>query len=1234
MRKHVVTVAASLLLAQFSNGAFAQQAAPAAWSGWARCQITVQGPGYTDQQTHTWTIGGGAPTAQGAFQIYAGTWSVVGGGSLSRTQGTQTLMAQWATNGPNISAPIAVFVRASDHRMFIQARHAQLRSAAAIQGYQQITIAGKPQTPGKIAAEAFEWAFPVIAVSAPVPPDRNATATGSSNPPVSGSVGPMQPAGSQGTASCTWQFGQGSAAPAPPPTLTAQAIPTPGNPTTTTPPANNPPGTTPPTNPPVSTTPPTSGARLVSVSPTTVEQGAIGTSVTLTGQGTHWLQTRPTVVVAPDIGVPIRNTQATSDTELLAQFDVQYAAVTGSRTITVTAGSEVVSLPNAFTVTARARPELVSVTPNRAKQGERNLTVRLTGRNTRWAQGATRVQIGRPVDGSQPGTTPPMPGVTVLSTTVHSPTSASAVLNVEANAVVGAYWFQVYDAAPSDWLNIVDGFTVAAGDTPPGSGVPPGTDATQAPLVARHPANMGESTPQTESVDAAPTAPGTSQWWKIVAEDRSASTNPLLQFTASITGGPADRIYQIDLVEETSAGLVNRGMSANVNAPVSSGRWSNVSGSDDGKTFFVVVRHVSGAPSADRYRLTMAWGGSQPGGASAATARLVSVAPTSIEQGVSASDMITMTGEGTHWQQGTTTVNFGPGVTIQGGVRVLSPTSLTTHVSLGYADASGPRAISVTTGNEIVSLPNALTIVAREQPVITQISPNSAPAGAQNVTVTFTGRGTRWEQGKTGLILNNAAGITQASALSVTSPTSMMVSLNIAAFAAPGPREITVLNAGVVVGSDIIRIADAFTVNPPAPADVQRIVSVTPNTAEQGAMGYKVTLNGNLTHWRNGTPAVSFGPGITILGQPQAVSADRMSVLLQVTYAAAPGPRAVTVTTGTEVVSLANALTIAARTEPRIESISPNTAPAGSQNVPVVFVGSGTRWEQGQTRIHFSGTGISVVGDPAVTSPTRMTATFSIDPTSTPGARDLTVLNGGPVIGAPIPDDTPLSIASDVLLAPGGFTVSSAGLVAVPINPGILPTPVICTLRGPGSAQTNNVTPKTARLFWTPVAGATGYSVSRRDLGVLTPTPLNPAIGYFYDRRMAPHPMSYVYTITAHYPQGCGSTDFTLNTQPPSTPPVYNETGSGVGSVRLRWGFVYTNDVGQSRDSDGVLITGPALPPTGRDVRHFSPSSASGSTVISGIPAGSRTWIVKAYWDTTYGRVMDNTGKSITVTVP
>jgi hypothetical protein len=203
-----------------------QSASPQAqWAGWARCQITVSGQGYSDQQTHTWALTGGTPTVTGAFLVYPATWSVVGGGSLQRSQGTQTLVAQWATTAQNLSAPLAVFVRASDGRMFIQARHAQMRAPGSVNGYQQVTIDGKLQMPGRIGAEGFEWSFPVVEVSRPKP-GAHAIASGSNTPVVNGKVGYMQPAGTQASASCTWQFSQASA-PAPPPTVTAQAVPTP-----------------------------------------------------------------------------------------------------------------------------------------------------------------------------------------------------------------------------------------------------------------------------------------------------------------------------------------------------------------------------------------------------------------------------------------------------------------------------------------------------------------------------------------------------------------------------------------------------------------------------------------------------------------------------------------------------------------------------------------------------------------------------------------------------------------------------------------------------------------------------------------------------------------------------------------------------------------------------------------------------------------------------------------------
>ena len=224
-RSKLSLIALVSYVAALTTWAVAQAQTPQApWSGWARCEITVTGQGYNDQQTHTWMISGSSSVVTGAFRVYPATWSVVGSGSVQHTQDNQTSMAQWTTNAQNLSAPLAVFVRASDKRMFIQARHTQTRAPHSVNGYQQLTIDGKPQKPTTIAAEAFEWSFPVVAVSRPKP-GALLVANGSSTPVVNGKVGYMQPAGTQASASCTWQFGQGDATPASPPAVTAPPTP-------------------------------------------------------------------------------------------------------------------------------------------------------------------------------------------------------------------------------------------------------------------------------------------------------------------------------------------------------------------------------------------------------------------------------------------------------------------------------------------------------------------------------------------------------------------------------------------------------------------------------------------------------------------------------------------------------------------------------------------------------------------------------------------------------------------------------------------------------------------------------------------------------------------------------------------------------------------------------------------------------------------------------------------------
>ncbi len=175
--------------------------APTPWTGWARCDIDVGGAGYNDRQTHLWMLSGVAPTVQGAMRIYPATWSVVGQGSLTRSNGRQSLAADWTKSVPGESALIAVIVRASDGRMLIKPWHAQLRVRDAVTVTQQLTIDGVAQKPSAIGVEAFEWSFPTVEDSAGA-----VQTNGTSSPLVAGPVGPMQPAGARGTSSCSWQF--------------------------------------------------------------------------------------------------------------------------------------------------------------------------------------------------------------------------------------------------------------------------------------------------------------------------------------------------------------------------------------------------------------------------------------------------------------------------------------------------------------------------------------------------------------------------------------------------------------------------------------------------------------------------------------------------------------------------------------------------------------------------------------------------------------------------------------------------------------------------------------------------------------------------------------------------------------------------------------------------------------------------------------------------------------------
>ena len=71
---------------------------------------------------------------------------------------------------------------------------------------------------------------------------------------------------------------------------------------------------------------------------------------------------------------------------------------------------------------------------------------------------------------------------------------------------------------------------------------------------------------------------------------------------------------------------------------------------------------------------------------------------------------VQLTGLGTHFSQGVTTLAMGAGITLVSPVAVASPTSATAVINIDPATPAGSRAVSVTSGAEVVSLADAFSV--------------------------------------------------------------------------------------------------------------------------------------------------------------------------------------------------------------------------------------------------------------------------------------------------------------------------------------------------------------------------------------------------------------------------------------------------------------------------------------------------------------------------------------------
>jgi hypothetical protein len=214
-RPYIVARAAlqvTVLALSATRGLVAQQPSSPGqgpWSGQAQCLVVSKSAEYLDEQTHTWTLTGAAPTPTpfGSAQIFytwPATWTVQGGGRKAYPSrgpvapGRDDHVDRWT-----IASEMTVAIRVTE----IAGQTARIRIAAegmrgAPLGSIRVTdVSGRTRD-----AAVQPWQFPAIEDSA-----TSTTLTGTSTRmfPEGYAVGWGQPPKATTTATCTWSFTRG-----------------------------------------------------------------------------------------------------------------------------------------------------------------------------------------------------------------------------------------------------------------------------------------------------------------------------------------------------------------------------------------------------------------------------------------------------------------------------------------------------------------------------------------------------------------------------------------------------------------------------------------------------------------------------------------------------------------------------------------------------------------------------------------------------------------------------------------------------------------------------------------------------------------------------------------------------------------------------------------------------------------------------------------------------------------
>lgn len=665
------------------------------------------------------------------------------------------------------------------------------------------------------------------------------------------------------------------------------------------------------------------------------------------------------------------------------------------------------------------KPLLMSLNPNLGQQGQQNLIVNLVGQFTSFVQGTTTVDFGA--------------GVALVSTTVSSPTSATAIIRIDPAASPGPRNVTVTTAG--EIVTLRNGFTVTNG-SPTLALVNPnvGNPGQQSLSVAL----SGQSTHWAQGITVASFGAGVTVASLVINSSTSATAVLNVDPTASIgtrdvtvttgaeivtlSGGFTIAAIPV-FISTVNPGLGSQG-TTNIQVLITGNNTHFVQGTSVASFGAGITVSSLVVTSATAATATINIDVTAPVGPHAVTittngevattssgmfangfsvvpgvAQITQISPGGGSQGIQNLSVV-VTGQFTHFAQGTTTASFGAGVTVV-SLTVNSSTSATAVVNIDPAAAVGSRDVVLTTNSEVVTLSNGFAVAGT--PALTSVNPNTGRQGQQGLAIAISGQFTHFAQGVT--TADFGSGITVAS-LTVATPTSATAVLNIDPAAAPGSRNVT-----ITTNTETVSLAGSFSVSAGTPL----LASVNPSTGQQGQQNLSITITGNFTHFAPGATTADFGAGITVASLTVG-SVTSATASLNIDPAAVLGARNVTVTTGSETVTLTSGFIVVAP-RPSLTLVSPNTGLQGQQNLVVSITGLNTHFVQGLTQVSF-GADVSV-NSVTVSGATALTVQLNISASASPGARTVTVVTG----------------AEQVVL-PGDFSVQTGDIALTSVSPG------------------------------------------------------------------------------------------------------------------------------------------------------------------------------------------------------